>query len=90
MQPLVTIVTPYYNRADFLKETLQSLQAQTLVDWEAILWNDGSTDNSLDIVEEMARKDSRFKSFRRRKTRAGIGLGSGLCKGTGPLPRSAR
>ena len=46
MQPLVTIVTTYYNRARFLKETLRSLQLQTLTDWEAILWDDGSTDNS--------------------------------------------
>jgi len=33
MQPLVTIVTTYYNRARFLKETLRSLQLQTLTDW---------------------------------------------------------
>jgi glycosyltransferase involved in cell wall biosynthesis len=63
MQPLVTIVTTYYNRADFLKETLQSLHTQTLADWEAILWNDGSSDNSEEIAREMAEKDSRFRLF---------------------------
>ena len=63
MQPLVTIVTTYYNRAGFLKETLRSLQLQTMTDWEAILWNDGSTDNSEEIAREMAEMDSRFRIF---------------------------
>lgn len=63
MQPLVTIVTTYYNRAGFLKETLRSLQLQTLTDWEVILWNDGSTDNSEKIAREIAETDSRFRLF---------------------------
>jgi len=63
MQPLVTIVTTYYNRAGFLKETLLSLQLQTLTDWEVILWNDGSTDNSEEIAREIAEMDSRFRLF---------------------------
>ncbi|MGI6459910.1 MAG: glycosyltransferase [Candidatus Hydrogenedentales bacterium] len=63
MQPLVTIVTTYYNRAGFLKETLRSLQLQTLTDWEVILWNDGSTDNSEEIAREIAEIDSRFRLF---------------------------
>jgi len=63
MQPLVTIVTTYYNRARFLNETLRSLQLQTLTDWEAILWNDGSTDNSEEIARDMAGEDSRFRLF---------------------------
>jgi len=63
MQPLVTIVTTYYNRAGFLKETLRSLQLQTLTDWEVILWNDGSTDNSEEIAREIAEMDSRFRLF---------------------------
>lgn len=63
MQPLVTIVTTYYNRAGFLKETLRSLQLQAMTDWEAILWNDGSTDNSEEIAREIAGTDSRFRFF---------------------------
>ena len=63
MQPLVTIVTNYHNRAGFLKETLRSLQLQTMTDWEAILWNDGSTDNSEEIAREIAGTDSRFRFF---------------------------
>lgn len=63
MQPLVTIVTTYYNRAGFLKETLRSLQLQTLTDWEVILWNDGSTDNSEEIAREISEMDSRFRLF---------------------------
>lgn len=63
MQPIVTTVVPYYNRANYLKETLQTLQRQTFSDWEAILWNDGSTDNSEEIAREIAEMDSRFRLF---------------------------
>lgn len=63
MQPLITTVIPYYNRAKYLKETLQTLQRQTFSDWEVILWNDGSTDNSEEIAREIAEMDSRFRLF---------------------------
>jgi len=62
--PLVSIVTPIFNAARWLEETLASVRAQTLTDWEQILVDDGSTDNSVAIVESAAREDPRFRVLR--------------------------
>lgn len=58
--PFISVVIPTYNASKFLREALDSLLAQTFTDWEAICVNDGSTDDSLSIMQEYAAKDSRF------------------------------
>jgi len=60
-QPLVSIVTPMYNGESFLRECLESVLSQTYSNWEYIIVNNCSTDNSLEIVEEYAQRDSRVK-----------------------------
>ena len=62
--PLISIITPVYNAARWLPETLASVRAQTLADWEQILVDDGSTDDSVAIVEAAAREDARFRLLR--------------------------
>jgi teichuronic acid biosynthesis glycosyltransferase TuaG len=62
--PLVSIVTPVYNAARWLPETLASVRAQTLTDWEHILVDDGSTDESVAIIEAAVREDERFCMLR--------------------------
>ncbi len=62
--PLVSIITPVYNAARWLPETLATVRAQTLADWEQILVDDGSTDGSAEIVEAAAREDARFRMLR--------------------------
>ena len=57
----ISVIVPVYNVQDYLSECLDSLLAQDFQDWEAICINDGSTDNSLDILTEYAKKDPRFK-----------------------------
>ncbi len=59
--PRISIVIPCYNGAKFIRETLDCLQNQTIDDWECIIVNDGSTDNSLEILKEYAEKDPRYK-----------------------------
>lgn len=59
--PFISVVIPTYNASKFLREALDSLLAQTFTDWEAICVNDGSTDDSLSIMQEYAAKDSRFR-----------------------------
>lgn len=59
--PAISVVLPVYNAAPFLREALDSLLAQTCGDFEAIAVNDGSTDNSLDILQEYAAMDSRIR-----------------------------
>src|SRR5438874_4990605 len=62
---VVTICTPSFNRADLIRETLDSLIAQTLPEWEMIVVDDGSTDNSSDIVREYSARDPRIRLLSR-------------------------
>ena len=57
----VSIIVPVYNIERYLPECLDSIGAQTMQDWEAILVDDGSTDNSGIICDDYAAKDSRFR-----------------------------
>lgn len=64
-KPLVSIIIPTYNRAHLIKETLDSVLAQTYHNWECIIVDDGSTDNTEDILEAYIKKDNRFKYYHR-------------------------
>lgn len=59
--PKLSVVVPVYNVAAYLDEALDSVENQTYKDLEIICVNDGSTDNSLEILEKHAQKDSRIK-----------------------------
>ena len=54
--PKVSVILPIYNQEKFLQKALDSLSEQTLTDTEYICVNDGSTDNSLHILKEHAKK----------------------------------
>ncbi|KUF42862.1 glycosyl transferase [Myroides marinus] len=58
---LVSIIMPCYNSADFISDSIKSIQAQTFLDWELIITDDCSSDNSFVLVNEIANKDSRIK-----------------------------
>lgn len=60
---LVSIVIPIYNGARFLRETLNSVMEQSFDNWECLLMNDQSTDDSRKICEEYMHKDHRFKLY---------------------------
>ncbi len=60
-RPKVSVVVPVYNSALFLPTCLESIINQTFSDFEVICVNDGSTDNSLQILNEYAEKDKRIK-----------------------------
>lgn len=57
---LVSIIIPVYNQEKYLKKTLQSVINQTYSNWECILINDGSVDNSVAIINEYVAQDNRF------------------------------
>jgi glycosyl transferase, family 2/glycosyl transferase family 8 len=60
---LISIIIPIYNVENYLRQCLDSIVAQTYQNFECILINDGSPDNSSDICREYVSKDSRFKYF---------------------------
>lgn len=57
----VSIIIPCYKQAHFLDEALESVKMQTYTDWECIIVNDGSPDNTADIALRWTLEDSRFK-----------------------------
>lgn len=59
--PRVSVIIPAYNAEPYVAECLRSVIAQTLNSWEAIVVDDGSTDNTAAIVREFAARDSRIK-----------------------------
>ncbi|HAC16103.1 MAG TPA: hypothetical protein DCE78_09200 [Bacteroidetes bacterium] len=62
---MVSIIIPYFNSAKFIAETLDSVRNQTYPDWECLLIDDGSTDESSAIVADFVQKDTRFVSLKR-------------------------
>jgi peptidoglycan/xylan/chitin deacetylase (PgdA/CDA1 family)/GT2 family glycosyltransferase/SAM-dependent methyltransferase len=60
----VSVIIPAYNGAATLEETLKSLQAQTLSNWEAIVIDDGSQDETVAVAAQLAEQDSRIRLFR--------------------------
>ena len=62
--PLVSVVTPFYNTADFLRQCIESVLAQTYGNFEYILVDNQSTDGSAAIAAEYASKDSRIRLIR--------------------------
>jgi glycosyltransferase involved in cell wall biosynthesis len=61
MNPIVSIIVPCYNQAQYLAEALDSVYAQTYPYWECIIINDGSPDNTEEVAMLYCRKDGRFK-----------------------------
>ncbi|WP_281766476.1 glycosyltransferase [Neptunitalea lumnitzerae] len=66
--PLVSIIIPTYNRANLLRETLDSVFNQTYSNWECIVIDDGSSDDTFDLMKEYQLKDSRFQFYKRPDT----------------------
>lgn len=68
-QPLFSIIIPTYNRAHLICETLDSILAQTYQNWECIVVDDWSIDNTEEVMAEYMDKDSRFQYHHRPKDR---------------------
>ena len=60
MNSKISIIVPCYNQAQYLPEALQSVLNQTYENWECIIVNDGSPDNTKEVAQEWVKKDSRF------------------------------
>ena len=56
----ISIITPCYNASPYIARTIQSVQSQTITDWEMIIVDDGSTDNSAEIIRNLSLVDSRI------------------------------
>ena len=67
-----SIIIPIYNSAKTLERLLKTILKQTYTDYEIILVDDGSTDNSFNIMEEYSIKDNRIKIFKKKNEGPGL------------------
>lgn len=81
---MVSIIMPAYNRGALIAETLNSVAEQTYANWECIVVDDGSIDNTEEVVKNFCRKDNRFKLLKNNRTKGAPGArntGLSVCSG---------
>lgn len=81
--PKVSVIMPVYNVASYLDAAFISLQQQTLTDYEVIVVNDGSTDDSQDIISRYAQSDTRIISFQQQNQGQSVARNLALEHATG-------
>lgn len=74
----VSVLVPCCNVSAFVRECLESIVGQTLKEIEIICINDGSTDNTLDIIQEFAARDSRIRVLDKKNSGYGDSMNKGL------------
>lgn len=81
--PVVSIITPLFNKSSYVAATIASVRAQTLVDWEMIVVDNGSTDDGPEQVRHLASQDSRIRLLSSPKRGPGTARNFGLAQATG-------
>lgn len=83
INPLVSIIVPCYNQEQYLGEALQSVLDQTYANWECIIVNDGSPDNTEEVARKWLHKDARFKYVHQENGGLSSARNSGISKAVG-------
>ena len=81
--PKVSVIVPVYNTEAYVEEAVRSIMNQTLRDIEIIVINDGSTDNSLSVVENLALQDARISVYSQVNQGPSITRNQGMQRATG-------
>lgn len=82
-QPVISVIVPVYNTEKYLDQCIHSILCQTFADFELLLINDGSSDNSGDICEKYASKDSRIRVFHKKNGGVGSARNEGVDRAVG-------
>lgn len=81
---LVSVITPAWNCGKFIDKTIQSIQSQTYQNWEMLITDDCSSDNTTAIIQSYSERDSRIKLFRLEKNGgAGVARNNGIKESSG-------
>jgi glycosyltransferase involved in cell wall biosynthesis len=81
--PLISIVIPSYNQAKYIAYNLDSILAQTYSNFEVIFIDDGSKDNTAEILKSYTEKDSRIKYFYQNNSERAVARSHGISKAAG-------
>lgn len=85
INPLVSVIIPCYNQACFLPDAIASLLKQSLQNWECIIVNDGSKDNTADVAEKLASTDNRISVINQANKGLSGARNSGLTAAKGEM-----
>lgn len=83
MNPVASIIVPCYNKAIYLAETLDSVINQSFIDWECVIVNDGSIDDTELIAKGYCNKDSRFKYIYQKNSGVSSARNNGIKESSG-------
>ena len=81
--PFFSIIIPVYNVAGYLEKSISSIKNQSFSDFECILIDDGSTDNSPTICDELVKNDSRFHVIHKKNEGVAVARNIGIEKSSG-------
>lgn len=79
----ISAIVPVYNSEKYVEQCIESILSQTYQDWELILVDDGSKDNSLSILQEYANRDTRIHVIHQENKGPGIARNVGVDYATG-------
>jgi glycosyltransferase involved in cell wall biosynthesis len=83
-KPLVTVVIPTYNYANKVGRAISGVSTQTISNFECFIADDGSTDDTADVVYELIKHDSRFHYFKQNNGGVAVARNRGISLGTAP------
>ena len=78
MKSKVSVVIPNYNASEFIEQCIKSVEIQSYKNIEIVIVDDGSTDNSWDIIKSMAQKNSNITCVRQNNLNASIARNKGI------------
>lgn len=81
--PFISIIIPVYNAEEYIESSLRTITSQSFDDWEVILVDDGSTDNSPEICDDFAQSDSRIKVIHQQNAGTSAARNTGIAAATG-------
>ena len=81
--PLISVILPTFNRAGLLPRSISSVLAQTFTDWELIVIDDGSTDNTAEVVAAWRKKSTQIRSVRQANQGVGAARNRGVAEARG-------
>lgn len=80
---IISVIVPIYNSENYIEKCVNSIKSQTYEGWELLLIDDGSTDNTSEIIDELEKTDSRIKVIHQKNCGPGIARNIGIDNSSG-------